>query len=195
MKSPNRRSNYAREWRESLLPSIMISTCHPALTWQILLLRQGPVVKILATLRKRPQPPWTLLCPQNPFRDMNGLIFRIMPSHMWYHTGRPPNTPPGSEAAWVVLIETSALFASEMGLLSSFQDQNSYTFINNNKEFLKRRTAFQTNTPHLWEPYNEVHHLQSGNTRGCSSVLITLLHSFSLFFFTSVMLFSGHRTK
>lgn len=31
---------------------------------------------------------------------------------------RPPNTPPGSEAAWVVLGETSALFASEKGLLS-----------------------------------------------------------------------------
>lgn len=31
---------------------------------------------------------------------------------------RPSNTPPGSEAAWIVLVETSALFASEMGLLT-----------------------------------------------------------------------------
>lgn len=131
--------------------------------FHILLLRQGPVVKALATVRKRPQPSWALLCPQNPSRDRNGLISRNM--LLQYHTGHQTHLL-GQRLHGLYWLKPVLCLPLRWGCWPVFSQPNSYTFTNDNKEFLKRRTDFQTNAPHLWEPYNQAHHLQSGNTRG-----------------------------
>lgn len=159
MKNPNRRSNYSRERRESLPPSVMIKYMTPC--FHILLLKQGPVVKVLAILRKRPQRSWTLVCPQNPYRDRNDLILRNMSPQ--YCTGHHTLLV-GQRLHGLYWLKPVPYLPLRWACSAVFSRPNSYTFTNNNKEFLKRMTAFQTNTPHLWEPYSQAHIIFSQET-------------------------------
>lgn len=118
----------------------------------------------------------------------NGLIFRDMSSQ--YCTGHRTHLL-DQRLRGLYWVKPVPCLPLRKGCWVVFSRPNSYTSTNDSKEFLERRTAFHTNTAHLWEPYNQAHHLQSGNSRGLLfTVVFSLNHSFAFFFF--VVLYFSH---
>lgn len=187
MKNPNRRSNYAREWRESA--SIHHDKYMPPCFYiTYLAFKAEACSQSTGNIKKKTTAFLDSAVPTKSFQDRNGLIFRNMPPHMW-------TAQAAKHTSWVrgcmICIGWNQLpvclwdGAAEL----SFQDQIvilSQTTIRNSRRggLPSKQTLLISGNPII------KHIICSQETQGaCSSLLVfSLDHCFAFFFFAFSLL-------